>query len=570
MTKTKKISLAVALFSLLLFLTACNQNTANTPTETKAPLQVKGQTVDQSRSVSQQYEYPTMVLSEQEARIIAKTSGTVKQLNYKLGDTVKAGSLLARIDDINQGDNTFSFGLNANQVRQAQLAVEQAETNKRNVALTSAESLKGVQIAYESAKIAAEQAKLNLENRQTSINQSYSDLDTNTYTIVDSVANTCGTIISGINSIAHFDPVGIGESPYKDNLGVIDSQLIINAKGVFLATQSLDDQYHASDLTDLAIKVKKTIALAEQTHELVNITKNYVDSSLVGGQFTQTVLSGYQTTVAGYQTQISAALTQINGAQQTLENNLINNTTNADALTKAYELAKEQAKNALQSLATQQASIKSSQDAADLAYRNALINLQSIIDAHSVIAPISGKVTQNFIARGDTVSAGQQLATISSGQTVKFQVYVDEAVLKQLRPEQTVTIINNDGKEIPGKITSLAAQADSLTKRFLAEIAPINFQAADFFLGTVVNIIITTETKSTAENIILPLSTIEIGQNGNSLFIIDNGQAKKISVEIIKISGETAEVKVDLPDTAVIITDGNKLIQEGDAVELIK
>ena len=100
------------------------------------------------------------------------------------------------------------------------------------------------------------------------------------------------------------------------------------------------------------------------------------------------------------------------------------------------------------------------------------------------------------------------------------------------------------------------------------EVAPVNPGAGDFALGTIVNIVIFIEKKSDAKNIILPLSAIEIGQNDTKIFTVENGQAKTVPVTIVKIQGETAEIKTDLPDTAIVITDGNKLIQEGDPILL--
>lgn len=566
MTFAKKILMSASLLSLL-FLTACGQPVAQAPNEEKPTLEVKGQTVAQSRSVKQRFEYPALVLSQEEAKIIAKTSGTVKQLNFKLGDSVTAGSLLARIDDINQGGSLGS-GLNSSQIRQARLAVEQAEINKRNISLTSAETLKSAQISYDTAKIATEQARLSLENRQTGSNQTSEDAEINANTTASSVADASGSILTGINSITNFDPTSVSESPYKNNLGVSNYQQGIDAKNIYLATKELYDKYQSASFSDVKTKVNEAIKLIEQTNRLISITKKYVDSSLVGGSLTQTILSGFQTAVAGYQTQINTALAQINGAKQALENNQINNDTNLDALAKAYEIAKQQEKNAAQALNTQKAGIKSSLDAADLQYRNALLALQSLIDIHQVIAPISGKITQNSVSLGDTVSPGQQLAIISSGQTIKFQFYVDEEVLKKITPDQGVIIKNNSGKEIAGKIVSLGGQADPLTKRFLVEVAPLNFQPSDFTLGTVVNISISVEEKSASKNIILPLSAIEIGQSSNAVFTIEEGLAKKIPAEIVKINGETAEIKTALSDSAVIVVDGNKLIQEGDKVTL--
>ncbi len=568
MTIMKQASIFSVSITLLL-LTACSAPVAKPAEQKKAAIEVRGQTVSQSKSANQQYEYPALVLSQQEAKVIAKTSGTVKQVNFKLGESVKVGSLLARIDDINQG-GSYGAGLSANQIRQAQLAVEQAEINKRNIALTSAESLKSVQISYEAAKIATEQARLNLVNRETGITQSTGDVETNANATADAVADTCNTLITEINNLTGYDKSNIDYLSTKYYLGLADPQLAMDAKNYYKSTVALNQQFSVTDFTDLKTKIEATIKLVQTTKKLIEYTNSYIGASVTSNILTQTAIDGMQTVVGGYLAQINAALTQINGAKQALENNAINNNTNSDALTKAYELAKQQEKNAQQALFSQQANTKSMLDAAEVQYRNALISLQSIIDVHLVVAPLSGKITQSFIALGDTVSAGQQLATISSGQTMKFQFYVDETVLRKIKAGQTVVIKNNENKEIAGEITGVTTQADAFTKRFLVEVAPIKFNSADFSLGTVVNILINVEKKSDTGNIVLPLSAIEIGQNGNMVFTIDNGQAKKISVEIIKITGETAEIKTNLPDTAVIITDGNKLVQEGDPVELIK
>jgi len=567
MTLTKKTLISVPALLSLLFLTACGSPAAVTEKQAKAAREVKGQTVASSRSVSQSYEYPALVLSEQEAKLIAKTSGTAKQVNFKLGDKVKIGDLLIKIDDINQGGSLGS-GFSANQIRQAQLAAEQAETNKRNLALTSAEGLKSLQIAYESAQIAAEQARLNLANREKGIDQSTGDVDTNANNTADAVADACNTIINGINNITGFDPNVVGDLAYKNNLGVTNAQQAIEAKNIYDNTSVIYQKYINNVFTDTKTKLDKTIELAQNTKRLTDITKNYIDASLIGTLLPAATLNGFQSAIAAYQTQINTAISQINAAKQALANNTINNDTNSDALTKAYELAKQQEKNAQQALAAQQANIKSALDMADLQYRNALINLQSILDVHQVVAPLSGLVSQSFVSLGDTVSAGQLLATISSGQAMKFQFYVDANVLKNITKDQTVIIKNNDLREVPGKIVSLAAQADALTKRFLVEVSPTDSDAAAFSLGTVVNIIITIEKKADSANIILPLSAIEIGQNSNNIFIIENSQAKKVSITIIKIQGETAEIKTDLNDTDIIIIEGNKLIQDGDPVTL--
>jgi hypothetical protein len=123
------------------------------------------------------------------------------------------------------------------------------------------------------------------------------------------------------------------------------------------------------------------------------------------------------------------------------------------------------------------------------------------------------------------------------------------------------------GNNYQGTIFSISPQADNLTRRFLVEIKLE--EGKDLVSGTVVdvalNLTINTEQK---EDIILPLSTIEIGQNGNNVFVIENDLAKKIPVSIVKVIGELAEVKIEAPKETKIIIEGNKLISEGQKVRL--
>lgn len=561
----KKLLLLI-LPCLLFALTACSNGNQETKEE-KAPQSVKVQSVSQSRSVKNELEYPAMVLSEQEAKVIAKTSGTATQVNFKLGDTVHLGALLARIDDITSGDTSLSGGYNSSQIRQAQIAAEQAEINRTNISLTTAESMKSAQIAYDTAKVSAEQARIALENRKKSAGQSYSDTDTNANTASETASNLAGSVITGINNLVAYDDEAGMNLSYKDNLGVSNSQLSKQAENYYFTVENNYNVYTSKNFGTPKIKLAETIKIIEQVKKLTDFTKKYLDASLVGTNLPSATLSSLQSSVSGYMSQLNTSMAQLNAALQAYDNNVINNDSTLDSLAKAYEIAKQQEKNALQALSTQQATSKASLDSANMQYRNAIVALQSVMDVHTAIAPISGKIVSSQVKIGDTVTTGQVLATISQTEAIKFQIYVDQDTVASIKVGQAVKIKDSE-KEVNGSIVAISGAADSITKRFLVEVTPE--KGSSFALGTVVNIIVPIEKKvATANNIILPLSAIEIGQNENSIYIVIDGVAKKKNIELFKIIGETAEIKTDLKESDLIIIEGNKLIQEDEKVNAI-
>ena len=90
---------------------------------------VKVQKVADSQKISQTLEFPALVAGDQEITVVAKSTGSIKRLNFDLGSKVREGSVLASIDDtgneLSEGKNNFQ----SIQIQQAELAVKQAKKN---------------------------------------------------------------------------------------------------------------------------------------------------------------------------------------------------------------------------------------------------------------------------------------------------------------------------------------------------------------------------------------------------------------------------------------------------------
>lgn len=489
-------------------------------------------------------------------------------------------------------------------LRSAEIARDQAAKGKSNLDITTADSVKSAELAYETAKIASQQAASTLANREKLADQSAKDTKTNADLAASTVTSAAGAIITNINNIASFDANNSVTIGYRSNLGSLDSGTYDKAKQSYQAAKDAYVSYQGKKFASVDDEVEAAINVANKAKAMADDAKNLLDKTSTSSSLPQSAVNGpslsaFQTAVAGYQSQINAAVNQINSAKQGLVNIDLNNSTLLDSLRQAAQIAQQQEASAKQSLANLKSGNTSQQnqagfnynladnqfanakvkidaqvnaartqaETAQLQYNNAVVALQNLFDAHSVIAPIDGTVTKVFIANGQAVSQGQSIATVSQVQNIKVQFYIEAGDLLDIKPGLPVKVVDNNNVTYSGAISAVSPQADPLTKRFLAEI---KLEKADgLLLGTVVNVSLeTVKTASGQGLIILPLSAVTVGQNGNYIFIADNNTAKKVNVEIKEVLGELAKIQVDLPTSTIIITDGNRLLQEGQAVSV--
>lgn len=633
--KNKKIFLLPLVLLLVIGLSACGRKDKAEPIEVPLPVEVVGQTVSASQSITQSLEYPGMIVAESEATIIAKASGNLTSASFKIGDQVVLGQELAKIDDVNSAAfNPNNY--NTNQIKQAKNAVSQAESaytlaksnynnllissvkdlrsaeisrdqaakGQTNLDLTTAESIKSAELAFETSKIAADQARLTLENREKLSVQTATDTKTNAENAASTAMSTAGSVLTNINNATALDDNNTVSIAYRSNLGALDSSAYSTTKQSYQTAKDLYADYAKKSFVNLDERLEAVLVVVEAVKKLADDTKNLFDKTITSTALPQTSMSGVsltnlQTAASGYQAQMAGALSQINGASQSLANVSLNNTSLIDSLRQAYSLAKQQQASAEQALNNLKAGNTSQKDTANFAYNlaqnqydnlqvkiesqiltsktqmetaaiqysNAVTALQSLYDAHSVIVPLAGTITKVFIDNGETVSAGQPVLTISQTENIKVQFYVEADNSLAIKPGLAVKVLADNNNSYDGIVAAVSPQADAVTRRFLVEV---KLEKNDsLFLGTVVTVKLNlVKTAGGSGLIIVPLAAVNISQNGNYIFIAEGGVAKKVAVEISAVLGEVAKLKVDLPLETVIVIEGNKFLQEGQLISL--
>ena len=629
----KKFFLAGFLVLATLTLSACGSATEEEILEPK-PLTVTGKAVSESLVWEQELSYPGIVSSESEAKIVAKTAGTISGFDVAIGTKLSPGQELGHIDD-QAGATKGSF--NAGQVKQAQIGVEQAQaayqlaktsyenlllssvkdlksaelsleqatTNEENLSLTTGEGLKSAELAHETAKIAVEQAKNNLSNGQKQLTQSEADALDNATLAVDSALSTSGALLNTINNLAAFDDNGVVNINYLPSLGALEFNSYGQAEWAYEKAKESYDAYSKDDYADTREQLTAAIKVLEETKAAVDATKYLLEKSIPSANLPQNSslgvsLSGLQQQTATYQNQVNSALSQVKAAEQGLNNLSLNRQSTIQNLEKAYELAQQQEAAAVQNLNNLRAGNTSQQDQAGLTaelaknqyenlklkissqlagarsqmesarwqYENAQVSLQGLFDVHSIISPISGTLTSKTLSNGDSVSAGQLVATVSEVEKLKVKFYLDSDHVNDVLVGMPATIKDNSGQEYQGVISSVSQQPDEWSHRFLAEFSLEKDEGLR--IGAVVDVKIkVTQTLSLESGFSwLPLSALTVGQSETKVLIYDNGLAREQVVTVFKVQGEMAQVKTGLAPEEIIIIDGNKLISSGQAVVL--
>lgn len=232
------------------------------------------------------------------------------------------------------------------------------------------------------------------------------------------------------------------------------------------------------------------------------------------------------------------------------------------------EIQKQNAETALLSAKSNRQSQLDSIDAQIDQLDGQLKIAQIQLDGLSIESPISGTITSKFIEPGDTVAPGTPIAVISQTDRLKLQFYIDQLNIASLGLDQEVFVYDQHGETHRAQIRSISYAADPITKKFLVEAIILD---DDDFLkpGVVVTVSLSiNRAPRNEDSIFMPLSSVSVGQNESTVFIVDNNKAKKVPIEIDHLEGEFVEALLDAKDSTEIIINSGSILFDGAKITI--
>ena len=505
--------------------------------------------------------------------LIALGNGTAKAVDFEVGNKVVSGQTLAFLNDNIVTTNYSNALTNMNNLEQSY-----GSTNKFVLENIKQAEL-GVTRAKESldgARLALDSAKDNYNNAINIQSKTKSDLKENA---VIQYNNYLATVKNFLDQASYILIENDDQLPgIAPTLSVRNQETLVTAKSNYNSTSENYKKIIGKkvDADNAAYYLKAVSDLLSQTKNLADNMVEVLNNTPTSNTLSGATLSAQRSSFIGLKSNIIATQSSAQTMLQSLQNSDLVNKRELDGLQNAIKAAENQLNlaqvgydNALsaqnnsknskdQQLAGSQISLDSS--------RGQLNLLAQQIENLTIKAPIDGQITAKTIEAGAEVRAGQKIGEISQTGLTKINLQVSADDSAKVRLGQQVKI----NKLYKGTINNINPSADPISKKIQVEVLFDN-KNNELIPETFVTIDIPLKTMDLKmASYFIPLKAITISQNENFIFTVKDQKAVKAPIELLKIEGETAEIKMDISNDAMIIIEGNKLINDGDAVAVVR
>ncbi len=321
----------------------------------------------------------------------------------------------------------------------------------------------------------------------------------------------------------------------------VENGQYVNA-GDTIAT--LDDQ-------DIQNNIKTAQARVEVSQQQVNSTQQQLNSSQVTLQKLQILMDDAQRNY---------------DRQKTLFDGGAISKTDLESAEKALNTSKADYSSGLASIESAKASIESSK--ASLEAQK--VNLQKAQNdlANTVIkAPISGVISDKTLNVGQMASRGAALAKVNDISSVYATIQVPQEKITGVKIGQAATItVDGNDKTYDGTIEAMDSAADATTRVFNCKVKIDNGDKS-LLPGIFGKVQLISEEK--AQVITVPISALAGNEGDYSVFLNDNGTAKKQKITIGETNENNVEVTDGIKEGDQVICTNISTLQEGSEVDAI-
>lgn len=286
-----------------------------------------------------------------------------------------------------------------------------------------------------------------------------------------------------------------------------------------------------------------------------------------------------QNNIKSAQSQLQISEQQLNSSQVALEKLQINlddakvNYDRQKALFDADAISQKDFETAEKTLNSAQADFNSglaSIETAKASIEAQKVNIENLQDnlKNTIIkAPISGVISEKSLNIGQMVAQGSALAKINDISYVYATIQVPQEKINSIKIGQAATItVEGSDKIINGTVKNIDLAADSSTRVFNCKIAIENSDKS-LYPGIFAKVDLINEEKT--EIITVPINALVGDEDNYSVFINDNGTAKKQSVTIGETDENNVEITSGIQDGDIVIVSNTSTLLDGNEVEAI-
>lgn len=545
MTRLRKVSAVKKGTAVLLaacmagaMLTGCGKKSAKKMDQT---VHVKTQTA-KAGTLSVSNRYIGELSPVNSVDVTPLVSGTVKKVNVKVGDHVKAGDVLCQFDD-----TAADFGVeNAkNAEKTARAGKEAAKDQMDSAKKQSQGSLTQLETSIDGMEkqIAAQEKQLAKLKASKSKLKKASDSAVNAYKDAKLKYKTAQNLQVNFQAFLNANP---------------DCQ---TTAGLEMAAAGDSKAGASTDAASAAAAAQKT-ATAQALKEALKssgVTVEYLSDSGVEA------LRGNSDDAEKAATQASTAYSQTVSGITSLKQSIAQLKTQLSASKKSLKNSKDAMNSAGGNTDTYDAQIDSAKTGVDSA--------QYQKDLYKVTSPIDGVVEAVNVTKNEV--AGQTPAFKVSGKDqMLVTFYVTEEVKNQLKKGQEVVVNpseegsrNTAAKEqqdVKGSITSIGNAVDASKGLFKVEAQIYTGSENQFSSGT--DVTVSTVSESVSDQILIPYDAVYYENDQAYVYVVENGTAKRADVITGLYNDDMISVQDGISAGDQVVTNWNYGLKDGAKV----
>lgn len=451
--------------------------------------------------------YTGIVQSGEMEQAVFSTVGTVKKIYVSEGDEVKAGDLLAELDDTDA----------RRQIENAENNLQIANTNLH----TSVNQRQNAHDAYKEA-CSPDEAKKTLDDATERRDNQQKKVDELTAEVVSAEQEQEKAKLS-------YEQAGKDLAAAQNDVTTLTAQLAV-LKDSPTATQEEIDAKQAE--LDAAVSNKESMEASYNEKQAAYSTAQ------VHYRGKQAELDAAKTTLTTYNEAVDTA-------QQNYDNKVADGADSAEA-----KVQKERFDAADASVYTAQAAY----DTAQNNYEAALENLEDC----KLYASGDGYVLTVTVSEGSMATPIAPAVVIGSHENV-VAFGVSQSDIRSLCVGQTAKITVN-GTEFEGEVKKVGIVPDETSRTYETEVS-IFTEDTEFYLGELATVKISVGER---EGVWLPLSVI-LNDGEDYVYMVENGRAKRQNIVIKEISNDMVMV-TGIETGGMVISEGMKLVKTGSLV----
>lgn len=494
-------------------------------------------------------------------------AGTVKKVNVKIGDKVKAGDVLCQFDDKAAQLQLQSAQDAVNSARAGKEAAEDQINAAKKQAEASITSMEGQLETLYAQKEASEEQLEQLEDSLDDL-QKAMDAAQEGYAAAKKIYDSANALYIQYQAFLSANPdcattAGLMAAsvpipptvPTKIEMPASDSALGGATSEPETKDSGTDNAAETAQADQAAVEKQQAAALLVAALNEIPLTVEYLteaglntlkDQAEQAQSASAAASSGFAQTNASI-TQLKNAIAQLEAQIQALEDNID---------------AAEDAKDAAGGTDAYDAQIKAAQTGVESA--------QYQKDLYTVTAPIDGVIESVNVTANEISAQGYPAFTISDKEAMEVSFYVPEEVRDYLRPGDQIHVETPSG-DVKGRISLIGTAVDPQKGLFkvTAEITTVT----DKSLLSNTSVSLSLVTNSVKDQILIPFDAVYYDNDQAYVFVAEKGtegdRAVRRDVTAGAYNNEMIAILEGLSDGDQVITTWGAGLKDGAPIEII-